>query len=119
PRRSMRVQEHVDVLTNSKERRAVLILNPNAGRGRAAAERDVETFSRRALGRGVAVRVEKTSGPDDASRLAGEAVSAGATDLVVRGGDGTVHEAIQGLVGASVRLMVWRAGSEIVIVLQL
>ena len=115
----MRVQEHKAVPTRSQERRAVLIVNPNAGRGRAAAAREVETFSRRAFGRGVAVRVEKTSGPDDAARLAREAVSAGATDLIVRGGDGTVHEAIQGLVGASVRLMVWPAGTANVLARQL
>jgi YegS/Rv2252/BmrU family lipid kinase len=102
-----------------KERSAVLIVNPNAGRGRAVAAREVETFSRRALGGGVTVRVEQTSGPDDAARLAREAVSAGATDLVVRGGDGTVHEAIQGLVGASVRLMVWPAGTANVLARQL
>ena len=102
-----------------KQRRAVLIVNPNAGRGRAAAARDVEAFSRRALERGIAVRVEKTSGPDDAARLAREAAGAGATDLVVRGGDGTVHEAIQGLVGARVRLMVWPAGTANVLARQL
>src|SRR2546423_10011956 len=115
----MRVQEHKAVPTRSQERRAVLIVNPNAGRNRAAAAREVETFSRRALGRGVAVRVEQTAGPDDAARLAAEAVSVGATDLVVRGGDGTVHEAIQGLVGADVRLMVWPAGTANVLARQL
>ena len=110
----MRAQEHKAVPANLKERKAVLIVNPNAGRNRAAAAREVETFSRRALGRGVAVRVEQTAGPDDAARLAHEAVSGGATDLVVRGGDGTVHEAIQGLVGASVRVKgLWTCGIRI------
>src|SRR2546423_14937902 len=88
PRRSMRVQERRVVPTSLKERRAVLIVNPNAGRGRAAAARDVETFSRRASESGVGVRVEQTAGADDAARLARETVSAGASALGVRGGGG-------------------------------
>jgi len=96
-----------------------LILNPNAGRGGARAERAVETFCAGARAHGIAVEVIPTAGPNDAARLAGEAVSAGATDVVVRGGDGTVHEAIQGLVGANVRLMVWPAGTANVLARQL
>jgi len=101
------------------ERKAVLILNPNAGRGGAGVAREVERFCERLRGRGVSVEVRATAGPDDAARLAEEAVSAGATDLVVRGGDGTIHEAIQGLVGASVRLMAWPAGTANVLARQL
>jgi YegS/Rv2252/BmrU family lipid kinase len=102
-----------------KERKAVLIVNPNAGRDRAAAAREVETFCERARAHGVSVRVEQTRGPKDAARLAEEATRRGATDVVVRGGDGTVHEAIQGLVGARVRLMVWPAGTANVLARQL
>lgn len=101
------------------ERRAVLILNPNAGRGGAGAAREVEAFVGRLRARGVRVDVSPTAGPDDASRLAAEAVAAGATDVVVRGGDGTVHEAIQGLVGARARLMAWPAGTANVLARQL
>ena|SRR5947209_8858044 len=61
----------------------------------------------------------QTAGPDDAARLAAEAVGVGATDVVVRGGDGTVHEAIQGLAGAQARLMVWPAGTANVLARQL
>jgi YegS/Rv2252/BmrU family lipid kinase len=102
-----------------KERRAVLIVNPNAGRGRAVAAREVESFRARAGAGGVEVCVEQTRGPEDAARLAREAVGKGASDLVVRGGDGTVHEAIQGLVGASARLLVWPAGTANVLARQL
>jgi YegS/Rv2252/BmrU family lipid kinase len=101
------------------ERRAVLILNPNAGRGRAAAARDVEMFSEGARAEGVGVEVLHTEGPDDASRLAREAVESGATDVVVRGGDGTVHEAIQGLAGSRARVTVWPAGTANVLARQL
>src|SRR3712207_862999 len=101
------------------ERRAVLIANPNAGRGRAVAARDAEEFTSLARAEGVGVEVLHTSGPDDAARLAREAVAAGATDVIVRGGDGTVHEAVQGLVGASARLTVWPAGTANVLAKQL
>src|SRR5205085_5101664 len=100
------------------ERKAVLILNPNAGRGTGAA-REVGLFAERLRGRGASVEVKETAGPDDAARLAEEAAGAGATDVVVRGGDGTVHEAIQGLAGAGVRLMVWPAGTANVLARQL
>jgi diacylglycerol kinase (ATP) len=100
------------------ERKAVLILNPNAGRG-AGAAREVELFVERLRGGGVSVEVRPTAGPDDAARLAAEAAYEGAGDVVVRGGDGTVHEAIQGLVGAAVRLMVWPAGTANVLARQL
>jgi diacylglycerol kinase (ATP) len=111
---------------SSDERKTVLIVNPKAGRGGAGAARAVEEFVGRLRGRGVVVEVKKTAGPDDASRLAAEAVRGGATDVVVRGGDGTVHEAIQGLAGvseglagASARLLAWPAGTANVLARQL
>jgi YegS/Rv2252/BmrU family lipid kinase len=101
------------------ERTAVLILNPNAGRGRANVAREVELFCARARAHGVGVEAVPTAGPNDAARLAAEAARAGATDVIVRGGDGTVHEAIQGLIGADVRLSVWPAGTANVLARQL
>lgn len=104
---------------NTDVRRVVLIANPNAGRGRAGASKDAEEFKRLARTEGVEVEVLHTAGPDDAARLAREAVASGATDVVVRGGDGTVHEAVQGLVGAGARLTVWPAGTANVLAKQL
>src|SRR5690349_20196124 len=101
------------------ERRAVLIANPNAGRGRAVAAQDAEVFTKLARAEGVEVNVLHTKGPDDAARLARESIESGATDVVVRGGDGTVHEALQGLVGAAARLTVWPAGTANVLAKQL
>jgi YegS/Rv2252/BmrU family lipid kinase len=100
------------------ERKAVLIYNPKAGRGVDPA-RPVETFCAAARARGVEVEVRATTGPHDAARLAEEAARAGASDVVVRGGDGTVHEAIQGLVGSGARLLVWPAGTANVLARQL
>ncbi len=93
-------------------RRAVLIVNPNAGRGGAAARaREVVRFCERLKGQGVAVEVERTSGPHDAARLAAAAAREGGREVIVRGGDGTVHEAVQGLAGTQARLAVWPAGT--------
>ena len=100
------------------ERKAVLIYNPKAGRHGDPA-RPVEAFRAEARARGVEVEARATAGPNDAARIAAEAAGAGATDVIARGGDGTVHEAIQGLVGAGARLMVWPAGTANVLARQL
>ncbi len=92
-------------------RQAVLISNPNAGRGGAGRERDVAEFCRQLKARGVEVEVFKTEGPNDAARLAAEAASAGAREVIVSGGDGTLNEALQGLVGKDVRLGIWPSGT--------
>src|SRR5918998_4311956 len=92
------------------ERKAVLIYNPKAGRNVDPA-RPVEAFCEAARARGVEVEARATAGPHDAARIAAEAARAGATDIIARGGDGTVHEAIQGLVGTGARLLVWPAGA--------
>ena len=100
------------------ERKTVLIYNPKAGRGSDSAG-PVETFRARARALGVEVEVCPTKGPRDAARLAAEAGAGGATDVVARGGDGTVHEAIQGLVGTHARMLVWPAGTANVLARQL
>jgi len=101
------------------ERRAVLIVNPKAGRGGAAGVRAVETFRGLLEAAGVRVSAEPTRGPGDAARLAAAAARAGVGDVVVRGGDGTVHEAIQGLAGTSARLLAWPGGTANVLARQL
>ncbi|MBV9926651.1 MAG: hypothetical protein JOZ96_16650 [Acidobacteria bacterium] len=100
------------------ERRGVLIYNPKAGRNLDPAV-PVEAFRAAALALGVEVDARATKGPNDAARLAAEAAREGATDVIARGGDGTVHEAIQGLAGFGGRLMVWPAGTANVLARQL
>lgn len=101
------------------ERTATLILNPNAGRGAAAAAGEVARFCERLRAGGFAVNVRPTEGPGDAARLAAEAARESAATVVARGGDGTVHEAIQGLAGKGARLLVWPAGTANVLARQL
>jgi YegS/Rv2252/BmrU family lipid kinase len=61
------------------------------------------------------LQVHLTRGPDDAERVAGEWAAGGGTLLFVVGGDGTLHEAVNGLAGAgrldAVRLAVIPAGT--------
>ena len=61
--------------------------------------------------RGIEVEVLETRAPHDATRLAAEAARDGVGQIVVSGGDGTINEALQGLVGTQVRLGIWPAGT--------
>lgn len=78
----------------------VCILNPAAGGGRALRlEPSIEAFLRE---RGLAARITRTEAPGHAADLAAEAAAAGASTLVAVGGDGTVHEVVNGLLGGDV-----------------
>ena len=78
--------------------RARLIANPRAGLFARSAEvqRAADVF----VGRGWQVEVCETTGRGDAARLAAEAADRRLDAVLVAGGDGTLNEAIQGLVGA-------------------
>ncbi|MFQ5509369.1 MAG: diacylglycerol/lipid kinase family protein [Leptospirillia bacterium] len=81
---------------------AVLIFNPNAGPS-TRKKRRARLFDRleRVLPR---LSIRATEAPGDATRLAREAHREGARTVLVAGGDGTVNEALQGLVGTDVHL---------------
>jgi diacylglycerol kinase (ATP) len=98
-------------MTEMKERKAVLISNPHAGRGGAHRALEVARFCEILKGHDVAVEVLNTTGPNDATRLAREAVRSGVREVIASGGDGTINEALQGLVGEDVRLGVWARGT--------
>lgn len=93
------------------KRQVILISNPNAGRGRERRESEVARFCGHLKSRGVEVEVWNTAGPNDAARLAAKAAAGGAHEVVVSGGDGTINEALQGLVGTRVRLGIWPKGT--------
>ena len=78
--------------------RAQLIVNPRAGLfGRSAeVRRAADVF----VERGWQLEIRETVGRGDATRLAAEGAALGLTAVLVAGGDGTLNEAIQGLVGA-------------------
>jgi lipid kinase, YegS/Rv2252/BmrU family len=75
----------------------LVIHNPVAGqRDRTRWPRFADALARR----GLAFDVARTSGPADAARLAERAVREGLHGIFVAGGDGTVHEAVNGLMRA-------------------
>ena len=65
--------------------------------------------------RGIAVEARATQGPDDATRLAREAVKDGADIIVSYGGDGTLNEVIQGMAGSRASLAIWPGGTSNVV----
>lgn len=82
-------------MPESPLRNVYLLGNPASGRGRGAAALDrAEALLRE---RGVPTVVLRTSGPADAVRLARQAAVAGAELLLVSGGDGTLRDAVEGL----------------------
>ena len=87
--------------------RVLLLYNPNATRtGLAVAEQVADR-----LGSAMKVDVEATKRRDHASYLAAGAAHEGYEAVAVLGGDGTINEVVQGLVGTDVRLAVLPGGS--------
>jgi YegS/Rv2252/BmrU family lipid kinase len=94
----------------SKEK-TILIYNPNAGRGGARREREVAQFCSYMEELGLAIEAWQTRAPNDATQLVERAAAEGVQQIVVSGGDGTINEALQGLIGKNVRLGIWARGT--------
>ena len=73
------------------------IVNPAAGRGRAA--RAVPALEAAARDAGLRVEVQRTERRGHATALARKAVAAGHRNFIAVGGDGTVNEVANGLLG--------------------
>jgi YegS/Rv2252/BmrU family lipid kinase len=90
-------------------RRALLVVNPSA-RGLPPLRR-----IREAAGwlrtRGWDVTLETTAAPGEATRLAHRAASRGPSVVVACGGDGTIHEVVNGLAGSEAALAVIPGGT--------
>ncbi|HZP89759.1 MAG TPA: diacylglycerol kinase family protein [Actinomycetota bacterium] len=72
-----------------------VIVNPHAGKRRVGEE--IPELERTLQARGLAYRLLRTEGPGDATRFAREALRDGGRFLVAVGGDGTVHEVVNGM----------------------
>jgi YegS/Rv2252/BmrU family lipid kinase len=99
-------------------RSAVLIHNPGSGQRRDrfhSITRMVDALRQR----GLSVTPQVTTGSADATRLAAAAVEARVDLVIVHGGDGTVNEAIQMLVGTSMPVAVWPGGTSNVLAREL
>ncbi len=99
-------------------RSAVIIHNPSSGQRRdrfQSVSRMIDALHQRGIG----AVLEMTAGPGDATRLAGGAVAARTGLVIVHGGDGTVNEALQALVGTETALAVWPSGTSNVLAREL
>ncbi len=71
------------------------IVNPAAGGGRS--RKLLEPAIERLRSNGVAVDIQETHGPGDATRIAREAYAGGRRNFIAVGGDGTSYEVVNGL----------------------
>ncbi|MDA0680301.1 MAG: YegS/Rv2252/BmrU family lipid kinase [Proteobacteria bacterium] len=72
-----------------------ILLNPAAGRGRAG--RRAESIVRIMQSCGIQSSLVMSEGVGDLERLASEFAASGAKQIVVAGGDGSIHEAVNGI----------------------
>lgn len=75
-----------------------ILVNPAAGRGRALGA--AEQASSLLQSRGVESSIHRAQGPGEIERLARDLAATRAERVLVCGGDGTVHEAVNGLAGS-------------------
>ncbi len=92
-------------------RDAALIYNPLAGRGRWKRERELKRAIHLLEACGISVSHLPTTGPGSATELARRQVNAGRDLIIVCGGDGTVNEVVNGMVGSQVPLALLPAGT--------
>ncbi len=78
-------------------RHAVLLYNPKAGKGHTQRLRDIEAVATALRDNAVKTRILATEGPGTAGRQASEACQQGADTIFACGGDGTVHDVLQGM----------------------
>lgn len=94
----------------STYRQAVLIFNPQAGRLRNGGKliRRAEEILTRS---GTRVQVAPTPGPNAAAAVSKDAIAAGADLILACGGDGTINEVAEGMIGSDVPLAILPGGT--------
>src|SRR5579863_7926743 len=85
-------------------RKAMLLYNPLSGRRRERRTTDVEEALAILKGAGVEVTAAPTRAASDATDQTKNAIAAGCDTVFACGGDGTVHDVLQGLVGSQAAL---------------
>jgi len=87
----------------------VVLTNPRAGKGRGArATGEVLELLRTS---GLTIQPVTPNGAEEAEQACAEAVASGARGVVVLGGDGTIHVALQALAGSGVPLGIVPVGT--------
>src|SRR5258706_4448099 len=93
------------------QRRAILISNPKTGRYAARRPAELGALSEYLRAHDVVVEQLATKRPGDATRIAARAAGDGYNEVIVSGGDGTINEALQGLIGTDARLAILPRGT--------
>jgi YegS/Rv2252/BmrU family lipid kinase len=91
-------------------RKAMLLYNPHSGRGRHRLS-DVEAALAVLRSAGVEASAAPTRAPSDATVQTRQAIADGFDTVFACGGDGTVHEVLQGLVGSQAALAIIPLGT--------
>ena len=92
-------------------RKIVLIYNPMAGKNLERRLSQVESAAQVLRAAGVEARTVATEAAGSGGQQAREAIAAGYDTVLACGGDGTVHDVLQGLVGSDVALGVIPLGT--------
>lgn len=91
-------------------KRILLIYNPTAG-GVRRDPGQIERLAKALQARQIEVKPSPTVRTGHATELAAQAVQEGAKTVIVCGGDGTINETAQSLVGTETALAVWPSGT--------
>jgi diacylglycerol kinase (ATP) len=83
-------------------RHVALIYNPTSGRGQSRRAAIIASVAALFESNGIQVRILPTTSPGSAAALAQQAAREGCDTILACGGDGTVHDALQGLVAPNI-----------------
>jgi len=92
-------------------RKVILLYNPIAGKNRQRRRTDVEAAAKVLRDAGVKAEPVETQAAGSAGLQAREAVAAGYDTVIACGGDGTIHDVVQGLAGSETPLGVIPLGT--------
>jgi diacylglycerol kinase (ATP) len=92
-------------------RKAILLYNPLSGRGRSRRLVDVESVLSVLRSAGVEASAAPTRAASDATDQTRLAIAEGCDTVFACGGDGTIHDVLQGLVGSNAALAIIPMGT--------
>lgn len=92
-------------------RRVAILYNPRSGRASSRRRAEIERAAAVLRAEGLEVQSEATTGPRCGGGQAKQLIAAGFDTVVASGGDGTVHDVLQGVVGTDATLGVLPLGT--------
>lgn len=98
-------------MANTNYVRGILLYNPSSGTLRHQSEAIVQRIATTLSNHGYNLQVHATTHRGSAGKQVKEAIANGAEVIVICGGDGTIHDALQGIAGTSAKLAIIPLGS--------